>query len=72
MFCFIILATTSSYNCFIYKFPVMDLLEQSLSSLSLSSSIEVDGGNFSGVVFHTTNGGPGGGSGGTILLFVRT
>jgi hypothetical protein len=50
----------------------MGSLEQSLSSLSLSGSIEADGGNFSGLVSHAANGGPGGGSGGTILLFVQT
>ncbi|KAK3137334.1 hypothetical protein QOZ80_5BG0450930 [Eleusine coracana subsp. coracana] len=51
---------------------VMGSLEQSLPTLSLSGSIEANGGNFSGVVFHAANGGPGGGSGGTILLFVQT
>jgi hypothetical protein len=46
--------------------------EQSLPNLSLSGSIEANGGNFTGLISHATIGGPGGGSGGTILLFVRT
>ncbi|AQK84594.1 hypothetical protein ZEAMMB73_Zm00001d037696 [Zea mays] len=51
---------------------VMGSLEQSLPNLSLSGSIEANGGNFTGLMSHATIGGPGGGSGGTILLFVRT
>ncbi|GJM94810.1 hypothetical protein PR202_ga11489 [Eleusine coracana subsp. coracana] len=51
---------------------VMGSLEQSLPTLSLSGSIEANGGNFSGVASHAASGGPGGGSGGTILLFVQT
>jgi len=47
-------------------------LEQSLPNLSLSGSIEANGGSFTGVASHATIGGPGGGSGGTILLFVHT
>ena len=50
----------------------MGSLEQSLPILSLSGSIEANGGSFNGVASHATIGGPGGGSGGTILLFVRT
>jgi len=51
---------------------VMGSWEQSLPNLSLSGSIEANGGNFTGLISHATIGGPGGGSGGTILLFVRT
>ncbi|XP_020170112.1 uncharacterized protein [Aegilops tauschii subsp. strangulata] len=51
---------------------VMGSLEQSLPILSLSGSVEANGGSFTRVVTHAANGGPGGGSGGTILLFVRT
>ncbi|XP_066361096.1 uncharacterized protein [Miscanthus floridulus] len=51
---------------------VMGSYEQSLPNLSLSGSIEANGGNFTGLISHATIGGPGGGSGGTILLFVRT
>ncbi|TVU17129.1 hypothetical protein EJB05_33144, partial [Eragrostis curvula] len=51
---------------------VMGSLEQSLPNLSLSGSIEANGGSFSAAVSHAANGGPGGGSGGTILLFVQT
>ncbi|XP_062230954.1 uncharacterized protein LOC133928568 isoform X2 [Phragmites australis] len=51
---------------------VIGSLEQSLPNLSLSGSIEANGGSFTGVISHAANGGPGGGSGGTILLFVRT
>ncbi|WVZ96825.1 hypothetical protein U9M48_042413 [Paspalum notatum var. saurae] len=50
---------------------VMGSLEQSLPNLSLSGSIEANGGSFTGLVSHATVGGPGGGSGGTILLFVQ-
>jgi hypothetical protein len=50
----------------------MGSLEQSLPNLSLSGSIEANGGSFTGLASHATIGGPGGGSGGTILLFVRT
>jgi len=50
----------------------MGSYEQSLPNLSLSGSIEANGGNFTGLISHATIGGPGGGSGGTILLFVRT
>ena len=50
----------------------MGSLEQSLPILSLSGSIEANGGSFNGVASQATIGGPGGGSGGTILLFVRT
>ncbi|KAG8067383.1 hypothetical protein GUJ93_ZPchr0005g14410 [Zizania palustris] len=51
---------------------VMGSLEQSLPLLSIAGSVEANGGSFTGVVTHAANGGPGGGSGGTILLFVRT
>ncbi|KAM0912788.1 hypothetical protein ACQ4PT_012593 [Festuca glaucescens] len=51
---------------------VMGSLEQSLPILSVSGSVEANGGSFTGVATHASNGGPGGGSGGTILLFVRT
>jgi hypothetical protein len=49
----------------------MGSLEQSLPLLSLAGSIEANGGSFAGAVTHAANEGPGGGSGGTILLFVR-
>ncbi|OEL17997.1 hypothetical protein BAE44_0020981 [Dichanthelium oligosanthes] len=51
---------------------VMGSLEQSLPNLSLSGAIEANGGSLTGLASHVTIGGPGGGSGGTILLFVRT
>ncbi|KAL6897842.1 hypothetical protein ACP4OV_006801 [Aristida adscensionis] len=51
---------------------VMGSLEQSLPVLFLSGAVEANGGSFTGVASHSANGGPGGGSGGTILLFVRT
>uniref|UniRef100_A0A0E0DMX2 DUF8003 domain-containing protein n=1 Tax=Oryza meridionalis TaxID=40149 RepID=A0A0E0DMX2_9ORYZ len=50
---------------------VMGSLEQSLPLLSLAGSIEANGGSFAGAVTHAANEGTGGGSGGTILLFVR-
>ncbi|XP_058206673.1 uncharacterized protein LOC131320103 [Rhododendron vialii] len=56
---------------------VMGSLEHSLSSLSIDGSLRADGGSF-GESFRkqadviTADVGPGGGSGGTILLFVHT
>lgn len=56
---------------------VMGSLEHSLSSLSVDGSLRADGGSF-GESFRkqadviTADVGPGGGSGGTILLFVHT
>ncbi|KAF3442933.1 hypothetical protein FNV43_RR16851 [Rhamnella rubrinervis] len=55
---------------------VMGSLEHSLSSLSLDGSLRADGESF-GEDFRKQNGtistiGPGGGSGGTILLFIHT
>ncbi|XP_058073877.1 uncharacterized protein LOC131222728 isoform X2 [Magnolia sinica] len=58
---------------------VMGSLEHSLSSLSLYGSLRADGESYSQIVskrdyelLNSPNGGPGGGSGGTILLFLRT
>ncbi|KAG1335439.1 hypothetical protein COCNU_03G015580 [Cocos nucifera] len=57
---------------------VMGSLEHSLSSLSVHGSVEADGESSWDVVGHNdatinaSNGGPGGGSGGTILLFLHT
>ncbi|XP_077212654.1 uncharacterized protein LOC143847765 isoform X1 [Tasmannia lanceolata] len=58
---------------------VMGSLEHSLSSLSVYGSLKVDGESFGKNVrkkeyglADISNGGPGGGSGGTILLFLRT
>jgi hypothetical protein len=42
-------------------------------SLSIYGSVESDGESFKGVITNASStGGPGGGSGGTILLFLRT
>ncbi|KAJ6994791.1 hypothetical protein NC653_017555 [Populus alba x Populus x berolinensis] len=57
---------------------VMGSLEHPLSSLSVEGSVRADGESFKGitrdqlVVMKGTAGGPGGGSGGTILLFLHT
>ncbi|KAJ6856762.1 hypothetical protein NC651_038434 [Populus alba x Populus x berolinensis] len=57
---------------------VMGSLEHPLSSLSVEGSVRADGESFKGitrdqlVVMNGTVGGPGGGSGGTILLFLHT
>lgn len=61
-----------AFTAFSFPHSVMGSLEQSLPILSLSGSVEANGGSFTRVVTHAANGGPGGGSGGTILLFVRT
>jgi hypothetical protein len=45
--------------------------EYSLPSLSLYGSVESNGQSSTDVVTNASIGGPGGGSGGTILLFVR-
>ena len=56
----------------------MGSLEHPLSSLSVEGSIRADGESFKGItrdqlaVMNGTVGGPGGGSGGTILLFLHT
>lgn len=46
--------------------------EHSLSSLLIFGSVEANGESFSSAVADISSGGPGGGSGGTILLFLRT
>ncbi|XP_020097904.1 uncharacterized protein LOC109716759 [Ananas comosus] len=51
---------------------VMGSWEHSLSSLSIFGSVEANGESFSSAVANISSGGPGGGSGGTILLFLRT
>ncbi|XP_019051661.1 PREDICTED: uncharacterized protein LOC104588235 [Nelumbo nucifera] len=58
---------------------VMGSLEHSLSSLSIYGSLRADGESFGQSIrkhgygiLDSLNGGPGGGSGGTILLFLRT
>ncbi|KAM0968498.1 hypothetical protein TB2_016507 [Malus domestica] len=58
---------------------VMGSLEHPLSSLSVEGSLTADGESFEGTAMKekfaladNTTGGPGGGSGGTILLFLRT
>ncbi|XP_010925407.1 uncharacterized protein [Elaeis guineensis] len=58
---------------------VMGSLERSLSSLSVHGSVEADGESFGDFIgghndatINASNGGPGGGSGGTILLFLHT
>ncbi|XP_008805792.1 uncharacterized protein LOC103718651 [Phoenix dactylifera] len=56
---------------------VMGSLEHSLSSLSVHGSVEADGESSRDVghndaTINASNGGPGGGSGGTILLFLHT
>lgn len=56
----------------------MGSLEHPLSSLSIEGSVRADGDSFEGVIRRETYiildrfGGPGGGSGGTILLFLHT
>lgn len=50
---------------------VMGSLEHSLTTLDLQGSLEADGASF-GKELHSAVGGPGGGSGGTILLFLHT
>ncbi|KAM1224466.1 hypothetical protein ACFX2G_044316 [Malus domestica] len=58
---------------------IMGSSEHPLSSLSVEGAMTADGESFEGTVveekfalFDNTTGGPGGGSGGTILLFLRT
>ncbi|KAK7352920.1 hypothetical protein VNO80_18351 [Phaseolus coccineus] len=58
---------------------VVGSLEHPLSSLSIQGSVKADGENFEPVItnegfarFDNFTGGPGGGSGGTILLFLHT
>ncbi|KAG1330123.1 hypothetical protein COCNU_02G000910 [Cocos nucifera] len=58
---------------------VMGSLEHSLSNLSVHGSVEADGESFGDFIgghndatIIASNGGPGGGSGGTILLFLHT
>ncbi|KAL9313485.1 hypothetical protein ACSQ67_018937 [Phaseolus vulgaris] len=58
---------------------VVGSLEHPLSSLSIEGSVKADGENFEPVItnegfarFDNFTGGPGGGSGGTILLFLHT
>jgi hypothetical protein len=46
--------------------------EYSLPSLALYGSVESNGGSYDGMIANGSIGGPGGGSGGTILLFVHT
>ena len=52
--------------------PVMGPWEYSLPSLALYGSVESNGGSYVNMVTNGSIGGPGGGSGGTILLFVHT
>ncbi|XP_072999486.1 uncharacterized protein [Typha latifolia] len=51
---------------------VMGSWEHSLLSLSVFGSVEANGESFMGSAINVSNGGLGGGSGGTILLFLRT
>ncbi|KAG2586484.1 uncharacterized protein LOC120672186 isoform X2 [Panicum virgatum] len=51
---------------------VMGSWEYSLPSLALYGSVESNGGSYVNMVTNGSIGGPGGGSGGTILLFVHT
>lgn len=48
----------------------MGSLEHALSSLTVHGSVEADGESFRDSGIHVSNGGPGGGSGGSILLFL--
>jgi hypothetical protein len=50
----------------------MGSCEYSLPSLALYGSVESNGGSYVNKVSNGSIGGPGGGSGGTILLFVHT
>jgi len=80
---FVFLCYFTFKNRFTHSFglpvwSVMGSLEHPLSSLSVEGSVRVDGESFKGitrdqlVVMKGTAGGPGGGSGGTILLFLHT
>ncbi len=67
------------YSFVISVLAVMGSAEHSLSSLSIEGSVSTDGESFKGTrgkanyaVADGLNGGPGGGSGGTILLFLHT
>ncbi|GJN05573.1 hypothetical protein PR202_ga23214 [Eleusine coracana subsp. coracana] len=51
---------------------VMGSWEYSLPSLALYGSVESNGGSYADMTTNGSIGGPGGGSGGTILLFVHT
>jgi hypothetical protein len=68
----VVINSTDLLLLFHFHISVMGSLEQSLPILSVSGSVEANGGSFSGVATHASDGVPGGGSGGTILLFVRT
>lgn len=66
-------------SCFIFSFSwtVMGSLEHSLASLSVYGSLRADGESFGEDIHQKyirlfSNIGPGGGSGGTILLFIHT
>jgi hypothetical protein len=50
--------------------PVMGSWEYSLPSLALYGSVESNGGSYANMVTNGSIRGPGGGSGGTLLLFV--
>lgn len=74
--CIFLLSERFSYIFFL-TFIVMGSLEHSLSSLTLEGSLRADGesfrediGVYNGRVISTI--GPGGGSGGTVLLFVQS
>ncbi|CAN1219127.1 hypothetical protein LINPERPRIM_LOCUS1524 [Linum perenne] len=51
---------------------VMGSLEHPLSSLSVEGSVRADGESFQQTIKHSSDWGPGGGSGGTVLMFLRT
>ena len=59
-----------SYGC-CDCIPVLGSWEYSLPSLTLYGTIESNGGSLTDAVTNSSIG-PGGGSGGTVLLFVRT
>ena len=77
--CFILHLLSTGGCCIIFSFPwaVMGSLEHSLSSLSLDGALRADGESFGEDLVKQKDNfiskiGPGGGSGGTILLFVNT
>lgn len=67
------------FSFVLHVWAVMGSLEHPLSSLSVEGSVRADGESFGETirqvefaVTNVTSGGPGGGSGGTILLFLHT
>ena len=76
MFVFLFYFTFRLAHLYSFGLPVrsvMGSVEHPLSSLSVEGAVRADGESFKGIVFmNGTAGGPGGGSGGTILMFLHT